>query len=858
MKRSNQLFIVTLALAASCAKKSPETLLSRWELKNEKAVVVERALASAPQGQCLKDIFSVDVLKDEMKELEMKYAGAPKVTGKWKHLDLSKLPVPQANFLKTYGSEIGDLNNPDAIDYSTCSDVPCIFNKIYGKESHVAGYVHYIWYLKFGHMLSADNSVPPEWNEPKKIGIYNGKPFAVSQYLYNDKELYGLWRLSLMLKTPHTTLGYLKEIQRIPRGEGFEGKDMAGVCGLAYSGGWIRLQDGCLSIYSSPDQGYLYQAVAHEISHHVDFEQGRGSKTFYRSHKQDYLDLSGFFLNEYVDANGKQIRQWSLKEGSKLPTSYAGTAPQENFAESLSVFRTDGDTAKLNMKEDHFNFVSKNYYQDRAFNKEALLTAWLSKNAPETGKAAFKAVVDCSKESGPEKSTFFKATDFSAPVLPGMLNCLGVKSAAIADSLRARIMMYEPEGCSTFTGWNGVSKWDGLVKSNIASFINGYLVELQKDKEYLKRIQDYYAQVQDKRIAREAYLNCYGESDEKKCYDDEIMKGALEAASNLKLPADQTQEMADMYASYHSYESLKDEAKTTYSSLISSHQDLVRDETRKLWDSCRNLAPDDEANPSGSIFQISEGYMVSSLYNCLNAQAPEAMKEVVRNLSVDGFKLQHPKEEIILLKEIQPQFVSMISERYKADREKEIRKGKEVELADKGLIRSQLLSDFSWVKSVVDTDQILLNCRDEALKRMPYFPLFHTRKQLFGDYVEKNTCFNITAAEQFNKWLSDSKGEFLDKVGAGLEEKLLTAGVARAQECLGKFPVDNALNRIKYRKEREACLIDEWPKLESKVLEAALKDPLVIKFQMPVESLRMKIEGNRRRLQIRIIKENFN
>jgi hypothetical protein len=856
--KSNKSFLALIILigVSACTKKTPETLISRWETKSDEYAIVERALASAPQGQCLKDVFSVEVLNAEMKELEKKFAGGAKVSGTWKHLDLASLPIPQANFLKTYGDKIGDQKNKDSIDYSTCNDVPCIFNKIYSKENYVAGYVHYIWYLKFGNMLSADNLSPVQTS--KEPGEYNGKIHTLDKYLYDEKELYAFWRLSLMLKAPHTNLSYLKEIQRIPRGERFEGED-SGSCGIAYSRGWILLNDGCLSVdQNQPDTGYLYQAVTHELTHHVDFQEGRGTAAFYRSHKPDYLALAGMSLIEFVDANGKQVRQWQLAPGTKLMTSYSGTAPQENFAESISVFRIDGDHAKKQVSEPHFAFVKNNYYAARSFENEEVMKAWIQQYAPETGKAVFKAVVDCSKEPASPKSFYFKQQDFNSPVLPGMLNCMSTQAIEIGLSLKTKITMFEADGCKALVSSSVKSRWDVHIKEHLKNTFDKYLKELEKDKEYLARIQSFYTQVSDKTIAREAYINCYQEQSEEACFFSEIQKGAFEKAEALKLPIEQTRELADMYVAYHPYASIQNETKKFYQSFVASNIETIRTEATSIWDACLSGPRDDVNAPSGRHFQIADGYMISSIYNCLNASVPDAVKDSIRNFSVDGLKIQHSKEELILKDEVFPHLVKMLKDNYVSAREEEFKTALDLLSDDKGEIRKQLLSNFDWIKNVIDTNQIIFDCKLAGLKLIKFDPLFHQKSGLYGNYLEMNSCFNISTTADFNKWLKESKGTFSDKILEDLDQKMTEAAVLRAKECISQYPIDTAVNKIRYRRKRDLCLTNHWQKLAAQVLANAIKDPLVVKFQMSPDVMKSKLEANRRRLQLRIMKEHFN
>lgn len=855
MRKNNSILLIAVIAVSSCTQKSPETLLSRWEEKSSEFTSMERTLASSAQGVCLKDNFTVDILRNEVKELEKKYASSPKVTGNWKHLDLSKLPVPQANFLKAYGSKLGDLKS-DTIDYSTCQDVPCIYNKIYGKEDGKAGYVHYLWYLRFGHMLSADNVMPSQAS--KTAGEYNGKVHELSKYLYDDKELYGMWRLSLMLKAPQTTLNYLKEVQRAPRGEGFENSNK-NVCGLASSAGWIQLNDGCLSVYNNQDTGYLYHAVTHELNHHVDYEQGRGSREFYRSHKKDYLDLSGFWLKEYVDEKtGKPVREWQHHPGIKLISSYAGGAPQENYAETLALYRVDGDHTKSSITEAHFNWTKTNYYAEKSFEKEAMLGQWTANYGGEIGKAVFKAVVECSQETKALKSNYFTAKDFSVPVLPSILNCIGIKAPEISNLIKARISLSEPEGCGTLNDPKAKLKWEPLIKDVLRASFDKYLQELNKDKEYIARIQLYQSELSDKKIARESYLKCYGESDEEACFNQEILAGATDKALTLMLPEAQTKEMAEMYVSYHSYSVIKDEMTKSYREIVSSRLESIRQESDKIWEECSTISHNDDEQPSGRYFQVSSGYMISSFYNCLNARIPDSLKDIVRNFSVDGLKLQHAKEEVIILREVQPHLVSMLKENYEREKVLEAKKAEEFLAEEKGNVRRQLLANFDWVKNVVDTEQIQADCLKHGLSLIDFQPLYALKKDLFGDYVSDKACFNMTSTKEFNSWLDNSKGDMIEKAQASVETELLIQANARADNCLKQFPMDTVINKLRFKKQREACLVDEWPKLEEAVLTKAGNDPIVKKFQISKDVLRVKVESNRRRLQLRIIKEKFN
>src|SRR5690606_36940327 len=98
----------------------------------------------------------------------------------------------------------------------------------------------------------------------------------------------------------------------------------------------------------------------------------------YRSHKKDYLDLIGMWVEEFVKDNGEQERQWHLKSRENLVSSYAGTLPQENFAETLAYFRVDPEHTKRRVTKDHYKFISDNFHEGKNFENETLLKEWIA------------------------------------------------------------------------------------------------------------------------------------------------------------------------------------------------------------------------------------------------------------------------------------------------------------------------------------------------------------------------------------------------------------------------------------------------------------------------------------------------
>jgi hypothetical protein len=849
--------MLLLLIGCSQERGTPKLLISSFEIKDESSSHLVRKLASKNEVQCLDSIFSVETLKEEIRLLERKYASGAKVTGSWKHLNLAELPIPQANFLKTYGSRIGDLKDPGKIDYSGCFDVPCIYNRIYGNGDSIAGYVHYLWYLRFGHMLSADNLVPDQ--KSKFPGVYRGKNYPLSSYLYNEDELYGFWRLSLMLGPPMTTLSSMDEIQRIPRGEFFEDRDEF-ICGLASNGGYIRLTDRCLKIDRNLDRGYLYPAVSHEIAHEVDYEEGRKRyQATYRSEQPDYLKFAGMTLNEYKDESGTLIREWKVKSGTKFVTGYSSFTPAENFAETLAYYRHDGDETIENISAEHARFVAKDYFQNRSFDRKSLFKRWIQKNIPEISQSSLKAIITCTNESTNfPKSAYYDLKDFAAPLLPSQKDCLAAEAQELSVSLRSKISLQEPEACNSFQYYKSQSEWDPLFKAQLLAFLNKYLLEIKKDKDYIAHIQKFYDQLKDKTMAREAYMNCFQEQKEEACYEKEVNSLALTRALKLKLPTEHAQELADLYQSYHSYEEIRLGLKSSYHTFLLSQQEIIRNQTEQLWEYCQTIPVNDEETPSGKHFIVNSGYMVSSHFNCLNARFTETLKHTVREFSIDERRVEHAKEELLLSQEVKPLMQKLLQEKFEQQREEELKLSQSLISQDQGEIRKKMESDFSWITDIMKNAQFEKDCLSRSLALIDFNPSCNLKSDLFQDYIKKSVCSIIRESHAFNQWLGDSKELYMEKISLESEKMMEKLATERAQVCVEEYPLDSTLNRIRYKRQREACLLDDWHKMEANVLKDFADNPVARKFNLSSEEMKRKLEVNRRRLQLRIIKDYFN
>ena len=170
-------------------------------------------------------------------------------------------------------------------------------------------------------------------------------------------------------------------------------------------------------------------------------------------------------------------------------------------------------------------------------------------------------------------------------------------------------------------------------------------------------------------------------------------------------------------------------------------------------------------------------------------------------------------------------------------------------------IKTKLESDFSWAK-VASKEIFVADCAVKAQSFIDSSFRYHEAPDFYKTAL-KNLCEGVETSEPYRAWIQTQ--------GAGLEEKVFaqvifeieTKADLKAQSCLSDFPMDNQLNRLRYKRQRESCLVNSWEDLEAAALKVAAADPLVQKVGLSMDSIASKVALERRRLQLKLIKKYF-
>ena len=167
---------------------------------------------------------------------------------------------------------------------------------------------------------------------------------------------------------------------------------------------------------------------------------------------------------------------------------------------------------------------------------------------------------------------------------------------------------------------------------------------------------------------------------------------------------------------------------------------------------------------------------------------------------------------------------------------------------------SPLSSDFTWVN--LSSGQSLISlCQKEFLSR--YQNLQYKKTPVFYAESLKSPCSQIEDSVNFKNWLRTQSAAVEAKLMIQVKSKVIEKTEERAKFCLEEFPMPNALQRLAYKKQREACLIDQWERIESTVIMEATEDNLAQKVGINEDNLKAALATERRANQLKLIKNYF-
>jgi hypothetical protein len=851
MWKNSWLFLFVIA---ACSPQKPELVVSAAWMGERVGFTKNRGPANTQNPSCRKELFTVEEVRREAKHYEAQLDSDRKIRGKWKHIELNSLPVPQAKFLQAIGDQYGDVNNPEAHDVSRCEDGVCVVNAVYKSTDQLEGWMTYLWYLKMGNLLTFKNKVHSQ--SSALGGKYNGKDYELKDYLYSRDELYAFWRMSHALSTPFKSLPRLKEIQRVPRTSAIEGRGGM-VCGVAFSNGFILLNDACLSLRGNDkDLGFMYEGTTHEMGHHVDWEIGRQSPGgMYYSEKGIWREKGGWSIKEYLDEEtNTNVRQWENSfPATSFVRSYAQTSPAEHFADTIAFYRYEGNMTKRKIPEPVYEILRKDFYEEAEYTSTGLIDQFEKDIVHLMTADLFQAAFDCEENPGEITGVSPIAADaFPFSVSIATRRCLSQKLKDFVDQSIVEAKLNHVDGCRVLNANTEAQNYRKQIEGRFTQEFVRHIVAARENLDYYKNLNEFYQILAKRAVPMQIMTACYGEENEKECYGL-----AVEALIDEVLPSSSIQSdtmIEDLkkrfYASY-GFEQVRAENIKLHQDFIFSQSGIITDAVEEIWNRCSQVPLGAREALITGHFSVGEGWMEVGQFNCINREIPQAINLSLSEMSFAGLGVRDPQESKILFDLTIPYFQRELARLY----------GDSVAIESERVVDyvknvipkmiADMSKNFSWVN---EGQSFRTSCEESVLGALKSPLRYHDQKVAIQAPVSE-ACAGITSSNEFKDWIKNHSVYAQEILREAFISEITNLGYKAADECIKKNTSDNVISQLLQNRSRRSCFTWEWRGVQSTAWRESLRKTEISSITQA--EMKRLTDAEVERIRLRIIAEKF-
>lgn len=644
------LILIALSLSASCSRHYSLGKLgeiSKIEKdfmsingKNQKP---GRLIAQSAPEACATDEPTEERLVQEIKVLENnnQVVGSKTIIN---GLDLSRFPPSQSLYLEKNKEWIYTTD----LDLRECADIKCVFSKIYPNSTGIEGYISYYFYLKMGYALSTVNDLTqmgyPDFASVKGTPEKTLTPATpYTEVLFSKKELINFYYLSKALGPSFQKMPSLSSIHRVPNNMYWKKADYA--CGFA-SGypnkGFVVLMDKCLIKDPNATTEDFFPLVTHEFSHRIDYDILPKNALF--SESPTWLEFSGWYIKEDVDANGKPIRIWTSGATNSNPAlvndgfirNYAATSPGEDFADSIGFARFTPDEVQKSSPR-KYAWITNNLFNGKSYTAAGLTNAYVTSLTNSSMKDLPSIINNCVDNKGSYTYTLsqndienYKEYD------PQLIQCIfGGVNQYLADYIRY-IKSEEYGACNYFKSNEGAIKIKvlGLVNDFVKSDLNKN-IEVAKQ---LKIVSEFITKLNDQIDSREIFIACQEDKDPIECYNKQLQNvfdlAALDYQSQIP---NQLLSLKQSFDQENRYSVVKEKLVNLFGQIFMGSDLKLKAEAKRKWGICFESENPPVTNSTDEVllspFNGGTQFIKKSLLNCINNGAQTETMAILDKVS---------------------------------------------------------------------------------------------------------------------------------------------------------------------------------------------------------------------------------
>jgi len=170
-------------------------------------------------------------------------------------------------------------------------------------------------------------------------------------------------------------------------------------------------------------------------------------------------------------------------------------------------------------------------------------------------------------------------------------------------------------------------------------------------------------------------------------------------------------------------------------------------------------------------------------------------------------------------------------------------------------LEEKIASSFDWV-TLSTKERFISDCHQQAITMLTTSNRYYASPEVYTHSLV-SLCTNVESSSAYGSWLQTQTVSLKEKILSLARNDLEKLAEKRAIACVVEYPIDNQLNRIRYKKARDSCLVENWSSLEEEALNEAKKDPMVARVNLDLESIEAELSGESRRLQFKLMKKYF-
>jgi len=781
---------------------------------------IERSIANTGEVCQGRDI-QLSIIDSEIKELEKQYETGHVIEGNWYGVDLRSLPSIQAQLLADYGQMIGDQNK--SANYKECSDIVCIFNKIYNDPTEISGKITYYWYLKTGSMLSLSNEIPAQQNDYP--GNYNKRIHNLSDYLFDKDELKSFYVLAKSLPENFLHNPLFKSIHKLPNNSQIEGY-VNHECAISRPEGQILISRKCMGT----NEDFLVN-ITNQIGKYIDQFEGMKQGDVVYSSSKEWLEKSFWVREGHLDHNGKYSTRWLnqfSKEHSVSPI--ATLSPNQQFSQLLAYYRFKPMAFLTKTPSELGHAIKADFYANQTYDSNGMFNQYFKQSTREWSKKEVNLWTSCFDEYLSPDTLTQHTRDLASSIESPLYACVESKIPNFVNEVVESIKKNNFEGCRFF---NDEAKY-GHVKDKYYTVLQKFLMEkvLQRKLELQNHGVEVLVgqKVKDEFIKKvdpsSVFINCFSHDEPKKCYEETMQSELFKILNkHRELSAYYREIVRKDVINLFAYDEIQLKTNQIAKKFITPFYSKLHFGAKHIWNECKENGSAESVDLDLPLaFTGGRYYVDPKLLNCVNNRMESELYEIVNlgafqelDEQVIEFKLNSQEKEFALSfmrgKLIQI-LNNILEEEVSVEQNMLVTRFKKKE----GQIFSYFNETGNLLADIYSYEQVTKKCveelRDFYPKHVFYSPMVTVDKkhgrEVCSTYLKKpeinSKISSIVAARwEENKKLAESfiDDYFVDAVG----------------DCNDDYPRDLGSNYMRNQRMRKICIEESYKEAMGYALE---------------------------------------